>query len=225
MKRLLLIGLMGLIGFGAGAWYLLSPLFVDQVVDEAFPLEVAASARAQVSQGELDQVQAARGDQLPVELPSAADLAEMPGEAVAALETEIMEAAAEMPDKAVADPMPEAVAAGPVAVLQGQFQDADRFHRGAGTATIYELPDGARLLRFEEFSVTNGPDLHVILSKDPDPTSQADIGTDYIDLGSLKGNLGNQNYEIPADVDLSQYQNIVIYCKPFHVVFSVATLS
>ncbi|HMQ55964.1 MAG TPA: DM13 domain-containing protein [Anaerolineae bacterium] len=225
MKRLLLIGLMGLIGVGAGAWYLISPLFIDQVVDEAFPLEVAAPARAQVSQGELDQVQAALGDQLPVELPSAAELADMPVEAVAALEAEIMEAATEIPDKAVADSMPEAVAADPTAVLEGQFQDADSFHQGAGTATIYELPDGAHLLRFEEFSVTNGPDLHVILSKHPNPTSQADIGTDYIDLGSLKGNLGNQNYEIPTGVDLSEYQSIVIYCKPFHVVFSVAALS
>ncbi len=51
------------------------------------------------------------------------------------------------------------------------------------------------------------------------------MGADMIDLGSLKGNVGDQNYEIPADVDLSEYQSIVIYCQPFHVVFSIATLN
>ncbi|MEM7336152.1 MAG: DM13 domain-containing protein, partial [Chloroflexota bacterium] len=59
----------------------------------------------------------------------------------------------------------------------------------------------------------------------PNPLTRDEVGTDYIDLGSLKGNMGNQNYEIPADVDLSQFQSIVIYCQPFHVVFSTATLN
>ena len=55
------------------------------------------------------------------------------------------------------------------------------------------------------------------------PADRDELG-DYIDLGSLKGNIGNQNYEIPAGTDLSQYQSIVIYCQPFHVVFATATL-
>jgi hypothetical protein len=100
---------------------------------------------------------------------------------------------------------------------------ADSFHQGSGQATIYQLPEGGHVLRFEEFDVTNGPDLHVILVKNPSPVSSADVGDDYIDLGSLKGNIGNQNYDIPAGVDLSQYQSVVIYCVPFHVVFATAT--
>jgi hypothetical protein len=108
-------------------------------------------------------------------------------------------------------------------VAEGSFVDADSFHQGSGTAAIFQQGD-QRVLRFEDFSVTNGPDLHVILTKHPAPGGRSDVGDDYIDLGSLKGNLGNQNYEIPTSVDLSQYQGVVIYCVPFHVVFSTATL-
>ena len=76
-----------------------------------------------------------------------------------------------------------------------------------------------RILRLEDFMVTNGPDLHVLLVENV----EGDMGN-YIDLGSLKGNIGAQNYEIPADVDLSQFSGVMIYCQPFHVVFSTAPL-
>ena len=101
--------------------------------------------------------------------------------------------------------------------------DADNFHQGSGTATIYELDDGSRVLRFEDFEVTNGPDLHVLLVPHGNPQTQDDI-TGYLDLGSLKGNIGDQNYELPDDLDLSQYGSVVIYCVPFHVLFSAASL-
>ncbi len=77
------------------------------------------------------------------------------------------------------------------------------------------------MLRFEAFDVTNGPDLHVLLVENIDGTNHNEIG-EYVDLGALKGNMGNQNYEIPADVDLSHYAGVMIYCMPFHVVFSTA---
>ena len=73
--------------------------------------------------------------------------------------------------------------------------------------------------------MTNGPELHVILSPNPAPESRDDVHQPgYLDLGSLKGNVGNQNYEIPADVDVSALSSVVIYCSPFHVVFSIAPL-
>jgi hypothetical protein len=81
------------------------------------------------------------------------------------------------------------------------------------------------VLRLEEFDVTNGPDLHVILSKNPAPTNRVEVGNEYVDLGQLKGNQGNQNYVIPDYIDLLQYQSVVIYCVPFHVVFAIATLN
>ena len=65
--------------------------------------------------------------------------------------------------------------------------------------------------------------MHVLLARDPVPSSRDDLG-EYLDLGSLKGNVGNQNYEIPSGTDLSQFKSVVIYCVPFHVVFATATL-
>ena len=110
-------------------------------------------------------------------------------------------------------------------IRTGAFHDADSFHKGSGQASIYRLPDGSYVLRLENFRVTNGPDLHVILSPHPNPESQADVKAQgYVDLGKLKGNVGNQNYDIPADVDVSEQNSVVIYCKPFHVIFSVAPI-
>ena len=122
-------------------------------------------------------------------------------------------------------PGPSFVQADAVPLLTGEFEDADDFHQGDGRATVYRLEDGRLFLRFEDFKVTNGPDLHVILSSHPSPANQEEVKEGaYIDLGDLKGNIGNQNYEIPADTDLSSVRSVVIYCLPFHVVFSTAEL-
>ena len=113
----------------------------------------------------------------------------------------------------------------PVQLKTGEFRDADSFHHGSGRATIYLLPNGTRLLRFEQFQVTNGPDLRVLLSQHPTPTSRGDLeARGYIELDWLKGNVGDQNYVIPEGTDVAAQQSVVIYCRPFHVVFSVAQL-
>lgn len=116
--------------------------------------------------------------------------------------------------------------AGPVELLSGSFVDADAAHRGSGSATIFELDDGSRVLRLEEFEVTNGPDLHVLLvptGETVDRDLVAAVG--YEDLGKLKGNVGNQNYVVPDGFDPDGAWTVVIYCEPFHVVFSTAQLS
>lgn len=132
-----------------------------------------------------------------------------------------MEEAADEPAVDVTDPMPEEDE--PVAISTGEFEDFDSFHQGSGTATIYELADGSHVLRLEGFEVTNGPDLHVLLVPDDAPADR-DAIEGYVDLGSLKGNIGDQNYEIPSDVDVANFGSVVIYCQPFHVIFSVAGL-
>ena len=106
---------------------------------------------------------------------------------------------------------------------RGEFGQIDPIHGASGTATIYRLPNDQHVVRLEDFSSTNGPELHVILTTGTAKETFADVG-EYIDLGLLKGNMGNQNYEIPADVDLAPIQSVVIYCRPFRVVFSVADL-
>lgn len=182
------------------AWWLISPLFLDSEVNESFPLSATALVPDDMTQ---EEVEAAMKD------------------------------AAESPDVTTDETMPDKVGGGglvqPTAPVElttlasGRFQDADESHRGSGTATIYQLEDGSRVLRFEDFEVTNGPDLRVLLASGSSPTSSEELG-DYIELAGLKGNLGDQNYEIPPDVDLSLFSSVVIYCKPFHVVFSVASL-
>ncbi len=112
------------------------------------------------------------------------------------------------------------------AVITGGFRDADSFHKGSGKADIYQVEDGSYVLRFEDFNVTNGPDLHVYLAKHPDPTTSGEVNDNgYLDLGAIKGNQGSQNYSIPAGTDISLYKSVVIYCQPFHVIFSVAPLA
>ena len=136
------------------------------------------------------------------------------------VEAEMVEAAGK-PDAQASDDMLSQ--GSPVVRLSGQFEDFDNFHSGSGMATIYELDDGSHLLRLESFEVTNGPELHVLLVPNGSPAGRDDI-TGYLDLGRLKGNIGDQNYEIPDDVDPSGFSSVVIYCVPFHVIFSVASL-
>ena len=128
-------------------------------------------------------------------------------------------------DSPAEEAMPDAMAESAV-VKTGQFRDADRFHKGSGTASIYRLPDGSHVLRLESFSVTNGPALVVMLTSHRNPSSSADIHQPgYVELAKLKGNKGNQNYPLPDGVDPATFNSVVIYCKPFKVVFSVAPLS
>ncbi len=111
----------------------------------------------------------------------------------------------------------------PVTLASGQF--IDLAHAGTGTALIVELEDGSRVLRFEDLDVDNGPDLRVILSASPlveDDAAYDD--TDFVDLGDLKGNKGNQNYEIPDDVDLDEFATVAIWCRRFNVTFNAAPL-
>ncbi len=146
----------------------------------------------------------------------------MTDEEKAAAEAIVVEAAAEMPDTEMEEEMPEDEAAAEwVATRTGTFAGKGGTYQGSGTATIYEM-GAERFLRFDPFEVTNGPALKVYLVANPDGTKQADFG-EYVDLGALKGNIGAQNYEIPADLDLSLYNGIVIYCEPFHVTFSSAS--
>ena len=138
----------------------------------------------------------------------------------------VMSTMAGMGEK-VDETMPEMpVAREPVRLKSGEFRDGDRFHKGSGQALIYDLPDGSQVLRFEDLEVTNGPDLRVILTTVADPDSSEDVhAAGYIELDKLKGNVGNQNYPIPADADVDSFKSVVIYCKPFRVVFAVANLS
>ena len=108
-------------------------------------------------------------------------------------------------------------------LASGSFSTIDALHWGKGTATIYEFTD-RRVLRFEGFSSARGGDVRVYLARDPQPRSALELGADFLNLGRLKGNIGNQHYILPANHDLSVYQSVVVYCKQFELVITSARL-
>lgn len=118
---------------------------------------------------------------------------------------------------------PASAAVKTVELAKGAFVSQE--HGTSGTVRILKAPDGILTLRLEDFSTSNGPDLHVWLSDREAGGSwfKYDEGS-RIELGELKGNKGNHNYEIPADTDLGQVTSVVIWCKRFHVAFGSAAL-
>ena len=111
-------------------------------------------------------------------------------------------------------------------VASGEFRDADRAHKGSGTATLVALPGGGHEIQFSAFEVTNGPDLEVWLSDHPDPVKSSDVsGGSWLSLGQLKGNVGDQAYQIPTGTDIATYKSVVIWCEQFGVLFSPAVLA
>jgi hypothetical protein len=98
-------------------------------------------------------------------------------------------------------------------------------HPTAGTATIYRLANGDGLLRFTNFRTSNGPNVHVYLVAAADaPDNASVLHAGFIDLGSIKGNIGDQNYALPRDVNLSKYETVSIWCERFRVNFGAAPL-
>jgi hypothetical protein len=102
---------------------------------------------------------------------------------------------------------------------EGKFVGAgDGVHNAEGVAKIITLADESKVLRVENLKVTNGPDLYVYLTTDTG-------SSDFVDLGRLKGNIGNQNYVIPDGTDLTKYNTVLIWCKLFSVLFGSAELA
>ena len=105
-----------------------------------------------------------------------------------------------------------------VALAAGPFEVADE-GSASGKATLIKMSGGDRVLTLTDFEVANGPDLRVYLV----PGDGKDTG-DHVDLGGLKGNIGNQKYGVPGDADTAKYKTVVIWCRAFSVAFARATL-
>jgi hypothetical protein len=104
---------------------------------------------------------------------------------------------------------------------------ASRAHPTSGRASIYQMLDGKRNLRLTDFTTSNGPDVHVLLVPSTDENLKHDFvkgELTSIELGQMKANQGDQNYDLPDSADLSRYDAVVIYCVRFHVLFGVAKL-
>jgi hypothetical protein len=107
-----------------------------------------------------------------------------------------------------------------VELAAGEFEGVR--HDGSGRAAVVRLRGGEQKLTLTDFETDNGPDLFVYLAAG-NPTAEDQV-TDYVDLGRLKGNKGDQQYTIPSDVDIRRYSTVVIWCRAFTVLFTRADL-
>jgi hypothetical protein len=179
------------------AWYLGSPLFINRVVDEPFP-----------TSGTPD-------------FPMSKDAVIPPGMTQQQAEDEMMDASRQ--ETAASDKMPAGADQGMI-VVRGTLAGKDDVHKGEGTASVYRV-GGQVVLRLDPFRVTNGPDLYVYLSGHSSPRTSAQLHeAGALEVARLKGNVGSQNYGLPADLDIGKFKSVVIYCRRFSAVFARAPL-
>lgn len=114
------------------------------------------------------------------------------------------------------DRVDESAPVASAAAWEGSFESLD--HETIGTAAVIGVAD-ERFVRLQDFRTSNGPDLRVYLI----PAEADGIG-DAIDLGPLKGNVGDQNYAVPPTADVGQYSRVLIWCVRFDSPFGAATL-
>jgi hypothetical protein len=188
--------------FAVVNWWLISPYFVDEVVEEEFATSIS------------EQVDTA--DETPDAAPEVEEESTT-GSTQAGSD-------APPPTEPVADeePPPPTAPSGPVLLGAGQFVGLAG-HSGTGDAGIFQNPDGSLVLRFENFDIENGPDLEVYLVPGPDQTS---LPEGSVHLGALKGNIGDQTYELPPGtvLDPGAYTALV-WCEAFSVEFVGATIN
>ena len=189
-----------LVPFAVVNWWLISPYFVDDVVDEAFSTSIAEQLEPDTPSVPVDDAPA---DPTVPAAPTTAPTAEV--------ESPVVTAA----------PVTEAPPTGPVLLGAGSFVGLAG-HSGTGDADIFENPDGSLVLRFENFDIQNGPDLEVYLVPGAD---QATLAAGAVHLGALKGNVGDQSYEFAPDTELpAGAYTALVWCEAFTVEFVGATI-
>ena len=220
-----------LVGGGAlaaGVWlsiWLLGPLFDEGTrLDEMLGFEVAglvepAVAEPVVVEPVTVEPDAAEEGEATTAVPIAPDEMPVTEEAVPTGETTRVDTPSVA--DAAAEPTPAAERTGRL-FSSGTLMGTDAFHTGSGDVLLVSDPDGNLLLRFQEYSVRNGPDLFVYLTPDPEGDVHADGA---VNLGAIRATSGFVNYEVPADVDPAAFRAAVIYCRAFSVTFAVAELT
>ena len=202
------------------AIYTISPLFISNTVDEPLPTTAAVTGKQAasreyhkfVSMNEQDRINAAN------QMGQRQKNMVMIG--AAQINNTINENTSAQVGAGVAiRKQPQGNATSAVSTIRtGSFIGAgDGFHNAEGLAKVIQLGDGSLILRLENFRSTNGPNVHLYLATDK-------AASNFIDLGRLKANNGNQNYNIPNGTDLSKYNIALIWCKDFSVLFGSAQL-
>lgn len=181
--------------------YTLSPLFINTSVNEP-PPESALAFQKFMNMTEEARIQAA------------SNMTQNEKEAIMKMAAQENNAANENTPSEIQSQEPPASQT----VLSGKFIGVnDGIHNAEGLASVIPLGNDTSVLRLENFKATNGPDLYVYLATD-------NSASDIVNLGRLKGNIGNQNYIIPAGTDLSKYDRVLVWCRAFSVLFGSAQL-
>jgi hypothetical protein len=185
--------------------YTVSPLFVNNIVNEPLPttrsltdLQKFQEFMSVNNEGQREE----KGQQMSIEEKNA-----------------ILRGAAQTNGSTVNQNITDAATTlGQSSLFIGKFIGVnDGIHNAEGLAKMIQLDDDSMILRLENFKATNGPDLYVYLASDSS-------ASDFMNLGMLKGNIGNQNYNIPEGTDFSRYDTVLIWCKAFSVLFGSAQL-
>jgi hypothetical protein len=202
------------IGAAIAIWFLVIMPRTSKTVDEAFPTAAPARSAPTSAQPAATVVPAAAVGSVQAPPLGAAPPAARPTTGSAPIASAPTTNAPTAKPSVTVAPTSAPASSGPVAVNAGSFVKVEE--DGSGKATIFKQGDGTFILRLENLDLTNGPDLRVRL-----------LGANgtSIDLGGLKGNKGNQNYELPADFDPTKYDTADIWCRAFHVQFSKAALT
>ncbi|MBC8251944.1 MAG: DM13 domain-containing protein [Candidatus Nitrosopelagicus sp.] len=199
--------------------YALSPYFTESTIDEALPTgAIIQSDTEGIMEEMMDEEVETMEEMMDEEVETMEEMMDEEVETMEEMMDEEVETMEEMIDEEV-ETMEEMMDKSIPTSYDGTFIGiGDGIHDAQGYAYTIPLEDGSNVLRLENFRSTNGPDLYVYLSTD-------DNASEFINLGELKANKGNQNYEIPEDVDLSKYNKVLIWCKAFSVLFGSAELS
>jgi hypothetical protein len=195
---------------GAVSTYALSPYFTESTIDESAP----TSATIQSKIEDKNNIATKEDDTMMEETMMEETMMEETMMEETMMEETMMEETM-MEETMMEETMMEEI---PMTYAGSFVGVGDGVHDAQGNAYTIPVEGKSNVLRLENFKSTNGPDLYVYLSTDK-------MASDYVSLGKLKANNGNQNYEIPNDVDLSKYNNVLIWCKTFGVLFGNAELS
>ena len=193
-------------------------LFVNGKVSEAMPAGLSNLSQTVKKAGflELGTLKGNIGDQN-YDIPADADLAKYRAVTIWCKRFSVNFGTAPLNSSAAAPGMDQVLAS-------GNFHDVA--HKGVGQATIYQLGSGQRVLRFTNFETSNGPNVRVYLIATKDARDSETVKrSGFVEVGALKGNIGDQNYEISSDLDLNKYRAVTIWCKRFGVNFATAPLT
>jgi len=220
MRKGIKLGIIGaiIIIVGVSAFYLASPLFISTEIDEPLP----EGAEVPTASPPLNQFQEfmAMSEEERIEAGNQMDEQEKNQIMLefARMNTSIDESMTQINQSLSEQQTSQTGNESSNLLLTGSFVGVgDGIHDAQGIAKVIPIEGGGNVLRLEDLIVTNGPDLYVYLSTDKS-------ASDIVNLGRLKANIGNQNYEIPEGIDITKYDTVLIWCRAFSVLFGSADL-